>query len=273
MNVIAVANQKGGVGKTTTTVNLGIGLVRMGYRVLLIDNDAQGSLTASLGYREPDSIEYTLATVMGKIINDEPLDLSEGILTHQEGIDLMPGNIELSGMELTLVSVMHREYILSEYIERLANIYDWILIDCGPTLGMLTINALAASKSVLIPVQVGYLPAKGLEQLIKTISKVIKQRINHKLTIEGILLTMVDNRTNYSKEIIRLIEQAYGRDVKIFREPIPMSVRAAECSALGISIFNNDPKGKVASCYNSLTSEIACNKGVCLHGQNNIGKD
>jgi chromosome partitioning protein len=257
--VISVCNQKGGVAKTTSTVNLGIGLAREGQRVLLIDNDAQGSLTSSLGFQEPDSMAYTLATVMGKIIKEEKFDPDAGILHHQEGVDLMPGNIELSGMELTLVSVMSREYVLTEYIESVKEKYDWILIDCGPSLGMVTINALAASDSVLVPVQVGYLPARGLEQLIKTIRKVIKQKINHDLKIEGILLTMVDGRTNYSKEIIGLIEEAYGNNVRIFEKQIPMSVRVAECSALGMSIYKNDPKGKAALGYESLTMEIMAN--------------
>lgn len=260
--ILSVCNQKGGVAKSVSTVNLGVGLAKVGQRVAVIDNDPQGSLTASLGFNDPDAMEYTLATVMGKIINEESFDPKEGILHHQEGIDLMPGNIELSGMDLTLVSIMSREYVLAEYLDKIKENYDWIIIDCGPSLGMLTINALAASDSVLIPVQVGYLPAKGLEQLIKTISKVKKQKINHDLQIEGILLTMVDGRTNYSKEIIRLIEQAYGNNVKIFDKPIPLSVRVAECSALGISIYKNDPKGKAALGYESLTREIMANAGI-----------
>ena len=257
--ILSVCNQKGGVAKTVSAVNLGIGLARAGQRVVIIDNDPQGSLTASLGFNDPDSMEYTLATVMGKIINEESFDPRKGILHHQEGIDLMPGNIELSGMDLTLVSVMSREYVLTEYLDKIKDYYDWIIIDCAPSLGMLTINALAASDSVLIPVQVGYLPAKGLEQLIRTITKVRKQKINHDLHIEGILLTMVDGRTNYSKEIINLIEQAYGRNVRIFEKSIPLSVRVAECSALGISIYKNDPKGKAARGYESLTREILDN--------------
>ncbi|MBO4510226.1 MAG: ParA family protein [Lachnospiraceae bacterium] len=260
--IISVCNQKGGTGKSASAVNLGIGLARAGQRVLVLDNDPQGSLTASLGFDDPDSMEYTLATVMGKIINEEYIDPKEGILHHQEGIDLIPGNIELSGMDLTLVSVMSREYVLAEYLEKIKENYDWAIIDCGPSLGMLTINALAASDSILIPVQVGYLPVKGLEQLIRTINKVRKQKINHDLQIEGILLTMVDGRTNYSKEIVRLIEQTYGNNVKIFEKSIPLSVRVAECSALGISIYKNDPKGKAALGYESLTREIMANAGI-----------
>ena len=251
--IIAIANQKGGVAKTTTAGNLGIGLAKTGKRVLLIDADAQGSLTASLGYGEPDAMEYTLATVLGKIINDEEPEPQEGILHHAEGIDLMPGNIELSGLEVSLVNVMSREVVLREYLEQLRAGYDYILIDCMPSLGMITVNALAAADSVLIPVQAAYLPAKGLEQLIKTIRRV-KRQINPKLEIEGVLMTMVDGRTNYAKEIVQLLEE--GSQVRFFHNHIPLSVRAAEISAIGVSIYQHDPKGKVAEAYMALTKEV-----------------
>ena len=182
--IIAIANQKGGVGKTTTTSNLGIGLAKQGKRVLLIDADAQGSLTASLGFKEPDKLEITLANVLANIINDEEMDTDYGILKHEEGIDLMPGNIELSGLEVSLMNVMSREVVLSSYVEMVKDRYDYILIDCMPSLGMITINAFACADSILIPVQAAYLPVKGLEQLIKTIGKV-KRQINPKLEIEG----------------------------------------------------------------------------------------
>ena len=167
--IIAIANQKGGVGKTTTTGNLGIGLAKQGKKVLLIDADAQGSLTASLGFQEPDRLEITLATIMANIINDEEREAEYGILRHDEGVDLMPGNIELSGLETSLVNVMSRETVLRTYIEQQKERYDYILIDCMPSLGMITINAFACADSILIPVQAAYLPVKGLEQLIKTV--------------------------------------------------------------------------------------------------------
>ena len=201
--ITAICNQKGGVGKTVTAVNLGIGLAREGKKVLLVDMDAQGSLTASLGYQRPDQMENTLATILGRIILDEPVSPGEGILHQAEAVDLLPANIELSGLEVTLVNTMSRETILREYLNSVREQYDVILLDCCPSLGMLTINALAAADQVLIPMQAHYLSIKGLEQLIRTISNV-KRKINPGLEIAGILITMADLRTTYSREIIEL---------------------------------------------------------------------
>ncbi len=253
--IIAIANQKGGVAKTTTTGNLGIGLARKGKRVLLIDADAQGSLTVSLGYPDPDKMEITLTTLMGHIVKEEPFEPFEGILKHEEGVDLLPANIELSGMEVSLVNIMSRETILREYLSFVSEQYEYILIDCSPSLGMITINALACADSVLIPVQAAYLPVKGLEQLIKTIGKV-KHQLNKKLEIEGILLTMVDTRTNYARDIASMLQNVYGNKVRIFENHIPLSVRAAEISVEGVSIYQYDPKGKIALAYEALTEEV-----------------
>ena len=253
--VISVSNQKGGVGKTVTCVNLGIGLAREGKRVLLIDADPQGSLTISLGCQEPDKLEYSLATVMMKIINDEEFDATAGIIHHEEGVDILPGNIELSGLEISLIGVISRETILREYVESIRDQYDYIIIDCMPSLGMLTINALACADSVLIPVQAAYLPVKGLQQLIKTIGRV-KRQLNPKLQFEGILLTMVDNRTNYARDISLMVYDTYSANIKVFSTEIPMSVRASEVSVEGSSIYSYDPKGKAAFAYMALTKEV-----------------
>ena len=253
--IIALSNQKGGVGKTTTCANLGIGLAMEGKKVLVVDADPQSSLSISLGYPQPDQLPVTITDLMKKVILDKPISSGEGILHQKEGVDLLPASIELAGLEASMVNVMSRETILRQVLNKIGKPYDFILLDCMPSLGMLTINALAAADSVLIPVQAHYLPAKGLEQLLQTISKVRRQ-INPDLRIEGILLTMVDSRTNYARDISNLIRETYGGKLKVFATDIPLSVRAAEISAEGKSIYAHDPKGKVAAAYKELTKEV-----------------
>ena len=243
------------MGKSTTCENLGIGLAMEGKKVLLVDTDPQGSLTISMGWQQPDELPTTLSTLMQKAMNDQPIPPGEGILHHAEGVDLIPANIELAGLEVALVNSMNREKMLKQVLDNAKREYDYILLDCMPSLGMLTINALAAADAALIPVQAQYLSAKGLEQLLQTVQKVRRQ-INPKLKIEGILLTMTDSRTNNGKQISNLIRQAYGKHLKVFEQTIPRSVRAAETSAAGKSIFQHDPKGKVAEAYQSLAKEV-----------------
>ena len=253
--IIAVANQKGGTGKTTTCENLGIGLANKGKRVLLVDTDPQASLTIALGYPRPDDLPVTLTDLMTNVMQKRPVNPEETILSHT---DLSPASIMLSGLEVSLVNAMSRETVLKQVLESVKSQYDYILLDCMPSIGMLTINALAAADQVLIPVQANYLSAKGLEQLLQTVSKV-KRQINPRLKIEGILLTMVDSRTNCAKEISSLIRETYGGRLKVFSTDIPRSIRAAEISAEGVSIFKHDPGGKVADAYRNLTKEVLKN--------------
>lgn len=260
--IIAIANQKGGVGKTTTTVNLGVGLARAGHRVLLVDGDPQGSLTIALGIPNPDALDETLGGAMLAEISDRTLPKGFGILRHKEGIDLLPGNIELSGIELSLINAMSRETVMRTVLHQYKDSYDYILIDCMPSLGLMTINSLAAANSVIVPSQPNYLSTKGFNLLLRSIGR-IKRQINPQLTIEGILFTIVDSRTSNARAIISAMRTTVGDQIKVFGTEIPRSVRAVEAAELGQSIFAYNPQGKVAKAYNNFVKE------VCKDGREN----
>ena len=256
--IIAICNQKGGVGKTTTTVNLGIGLAKEGKRVLVIDADPQGDLTTCLGWKNGDELQTTLADLMNKTLTERPIGKGEEILHHEEGVDLLPSNLELSAMEMNLVNAMSRELTLKNCLKEIKKDYEYILIDCMPSLGMITVNALAAADSVMIPVQAQYLPAKGMTQLVQTIGKV-QRTLNPDLRIDGIVLTLVDGRTNLAKQTLHILRNQYGNRMKIYSSQIPVAVKAAETSFQGKSIYAYDKNSSVAKAYENLTKEVIRN--------------
>ena len=253
--VIAVANQKGGVGKTTTAFSTGVALSQMGKKVLLVDADPQGDLTTYMGWYEQDKLPLTLADLMEQSMNDEPIRAKEAILHHKENVDLIPSNLDLSAMEMSLVNAMSREYTMRNCLSEVKKDYDYIILDCMPSLGMVTINALASADSVIIPVQSQFLAAKGMTHLLKTISKVRRQ-INPDLKVDGVLLTLVDKRTNLSKEVKTQLQENYGSMFNFFETQIPLAVKTAESTSRGKSIFTYDKNSKVAEAYSSFAKEV-----------------
>lgn len=253
--VIAIANQKGGVGKTTTTFSLGVALANKGKRVLLIDADPQGDLTTYMGWHNTDEIPITIATLMERTVSDREVKADEAILHHAEGLDVIPANLELSSMEVSLVNAMSREYTMKNSISSLKDKYDYILIDCMPSLGMVTINALACSDKVIIPVQSQFLATKGMGHLLQTVLKVRKQ-INPDLKVGGILLTLVDERTNLAKNIRKELSETYGNVFKLFNTQIPRAIKVAESTSQGESILSYDKNSKVSLAYNNFAKEV-----------------
>ena len=253
--IIAISNQKGGVGKTTTTFSLGVALAKGGKKVLLVDADPQGDLTTYMGYYEQDNIPTTISTLIDRTINDIDANPQEAILEHKEGVHLIPSNLNLSMTEVNMFNAMSREYLMKNSLRGLQNNYDYIIIDCMPSLGMLTTNALAMANEVIIPVQSQYLSAKGMGNLLKTVSKV-KRQLNNDLKVGGILLTLVDNRTALPKKIEQELEENYGNIVKIYDTQIPVAIKTAESTSTGKSIFAYDKSSKVAEAYTLFAREV-----------------
>jgi len=259
---ISIASCKGGISKTTSAINLGTALAMQGWKVLLVDNDSQANLTTYLDLKSSVKISLPnlIKAVMENISADELYTLVNGSILKTKYLDVIPSHINMSGLEMGIAMATSREYIMTAILENVKNNYDFILIDNLPSLGIFAVNALVASDSVLIPVETHYGSLEGFDQIICTIN-MVKQRLNPKLSIEGVIMTKHQERTTFCRSIHRQIKAECGEAVKLFEPPIPYSIKVAETSALGISIFEHDPKGSAAIVYDTIAREVAANVG------------
>ena len=246
--IIAFSNQKGGVGKTTTCVNMAAYLASKGYKCLVVDLDPQGNATSGIGFAKGE----IKASVYNALIDDVPIE-NVVIKTQVDGLDLLPSNIDLAGAEVELVYVKNRELVLKGVLEKAKASYDFITIDCPPSLGLLTINALASADTVIIPIQSEYYALEGLSQLMNTIKLVVKH-LNPSLKIEGVVLTMSDNRAIISRQISAEIKKFFGK--RVFETAIPRNIRLAEAPSHGVPIMLHDTKCSGAKAYFALTEEF-----------------
>ncbi len=246
--IIAIANQKGGVGKTTTSVNLGAGMAALGKRVLLVDIDPQGNTTSGVGINKADVADC----IYDVLINE--VDPQDTILeTQNEGLHIIPATIQLAGAEIELVSMISRELKLKKALNAVKGNYDYVIIDCPPSLGILTINSLTAADSVIIPIQCEYYALEGLSQLLNTV-RLVQKNLNPHLKIEGVLLTMLDARTNLGIQVIEEVKKYFQE--KVYKTIIPRNVRLSEAPSHGQSIITYDPRSKGAEVYLELAKEV-----------------
>lgn len=258
MLIYSISNQKGGVGKTTTTQHLAVGLAKEGKKVLCVDLDPQGSLSILMGVKNPDELDVTISTMLENTLKGDDFDPKEAIMSHKENIDFIPSNIILSGTEKNISNAYSREHLLGRYLDMLQDDYDVVVIDCSPSLGIITVNALTCANQVIIPVSAQFLAIKGMEQLLETI-KEVKRSLNRKLEVGGVLITMVDNRTKYTRQIVPLLREEYGDVLRVFEHIVPISTRVIETSSKGQSIYEYEPEGKVATAYLGFVSELVRN--------------
>ena len=262
--IYAIANQKGGCGKTTLCLSLGVSLARSGYNVVIIDCDPQANATMALGCQQPDELPITLPHIMQDIINNgDKVEKSELLLQRKyimkaQGMSFVPSSIELTGIENILINTTNRENILKKFVSFIKDEYDFVLLDCMPSLNIVTINALNAADRMLIPMQPQFFSAKGLELLLSTVANV-KEDLNPNLLIEGALFTMYDSRLKFHLEVLDIVQKTYGECFRVFDTKIPISIRVTEAQAQGLSIFDYNPHGKIARAYTSFAKELISN--------------